>query len=168
MPVILGSRLSRLQQLQVRLDAGQRGAELVGSVGDKLPLALERLLALRAGLVERLEHAVHRPGQLADLVVGLGHRDALGGVAGAADSACEAGQRLHRAHGAVRHGETGEQRQQGPADHARAEEEPEAGDGVADAGVRTPVLNVGGQGARRGDRLARHAELADLMDPGAW
>ena len=122
--------------------------QLVGGVGDELALALERLLALGAGLVERLEHAVHRPRQLADLVVGGRRGDALGGVARAGDLACQPGERLDRAHGAVGNRQPGEQGEQRAADDSGAEEEPEAGDGLVDALVGARVLDVS-RGASR-------------------
>ena len=64
----------RLQQLEVGEDAGQRRAQLVRGVGDELALSLHHLLGLRAGRVELAEHLVERARQLADLVVGLRHR----------------------------------------------------------------------------------------------
>jgi len=72
------------------------------------------------GLVERLEHAVHRPGQLAHLVLGLGDRDALGGIAGAADPAGQPRECLDRAHCSIGNGEAGEQSEQGAADDTGA------------------------------------------------
>ena len=164
MLVVLGSDLGGLEQLEVRVDAGQGSAELVGSVGDELTLALERLLPLRVGLVQSLEHAVHRAGELADLVVGLRHGDALRGIAGAADPARQSGEGLDRAHRAIGDRQPGEQGQDGAAEDAGAEEEPEPRDGVVRPGAGARVLDVGGERADRGDRLGRHAQVPDVVD----
>ena len=69
------------EQVEVRPQAGQRGAQLVPGVGDQLPLPV---LRRRQGG----EHRVERAGQPGDLVVPsivdgvelLGARDLLGGV----------------------------------------------------------------------------------------
>ena len=88
-------------------------AQLVRGVGDELALrciACSRSVARR---VERAEHLVERPGELGDLVVGLGLGDPPRGVAGRGDLARRRGQRGDRAHRAVgdrQAGEGGEQR----------------------------------------------------------
>ena len=61
-----------LEQLEVREDAGQRGAQLMRGVGDEVALRLDHLLGLRAGGVELAKHLVERACELGDLVVGLG------------------------------------------------------------------------------------------------
>ena len=53
--------------LELGAHAGERAAQLVGRVGDEPPLA-------SAGLLDPLEHVVHRAGQAGDLVVAAGHR----------------------------------------------------------------------------------------------
>ncbi len=59
----------RHRDLQQRAVDGQRGAQLVGGVGDEPALAVE-------GVVEAFQHRVERVGQVLDLVVRPGHRDA--------------------------------------------------------------------------------------------
>src|SRR4029450_4422003 len=56
--------------LQQRPVEGQRGAQLVGGVGDEAPLAVE-------GVVQARQHGVEGVGQLFELVVGAGQGDAL-------------------------------------------------------------------------------------------
>ena len=63
--------------LELGSHAGQWTAQLVGCVGDEPSLA-------PAGLVDSLEHVVHRAGESHDLVVACGDRDAAMEV-GAAD-----------------------------------------------------------------------------------
>ena len=142
MPVVLGAGALDLQQLEVGLDARQRCSQLVGGIGDELTLPLERLLPLGAGLVERLEHAVHRAGQLADFVVGRGDRDSLGGVASTGDLARQVREGLDRAHGAIGDCQSGEEREQRSTDDAGTEEEPETGDGFVHTLVGARVLDV--------------------------
>ena len=164
--VVLGrAREGRLEELEVRLHAGERGAQLVRCVGDELPLAVERLLARRALGVERLEHPVHRPGELADLVVGGLDRHPARGVAGGGDVAGERGEAGDRLHRAVRDREPGEQREQRADGDAGEQEEVEPGDRGLDVGVRPRVLDEEG-GAAAGDRLGRDAQVAAVGDLG--
>ena len=72
-----------------------------------------------------------------------------------------AGEGLDWAHRTIRNGESGQQGEQGAAEHTGSEEEPETGDRVVDVGVRPRVLDIGGQRAGRGDRHGGDAELAD-------
>ena len=85
--VVARARQRGLEQLEVGEDAGQRRAQLVRGVGDELALLLHRRLALGAGGVERAQHLLEGPGQLADLVVGLRLRHVARGVAGVGDLA---------------------------------------------------------------------------------
>jgi hypothetical protein len=71
----LAQRLAGLRVLQGDLDEGavdgQRGAELVGGVGDEAALAVE------GGAVEALQHGVEGVGEVLELVVGAVQGDAL-------------------------------------------------------------------------------------------
>ena len=136
-----------LQQLEVGDDAGQRRAELVRGVGDELALLAHRSFALGAGGVERAQHLLQGFGELTDLVVGLGHRHIAGGVAGVADFARGRGQRGDRAHRATGDRQPGEGGEQGRAEDAGGDEEPEAVDRRVDVVFVAPVLDVAGDAA---------------------
>ena len=116
-------------------------------VGDELALLLHRPLALGAGGVERAQHLLQGPGQLADLVVDrrLGHLPR--GVAGGGDLARGRGQRGDRPHRPAGDRDPGEAGQQGAAEDAGGDEEPEPVDRRVDVLDAAPVLDVAGERA---------------------
>ena len=63
--------LVREQHLDVRAQARDRRAQLVGGVGDQLALGPDRLVERVARVLEPLEHRVEARRELADLVVGV-------------------------------------------------------------------------------------------------
>jgi hypothetical protein len=129
------------EQLEIREHAGQRGAQLVGGVRDELPLAQEHRLRLRSCAVQGLEHAVERPGQLRDLVVGLGLRDPQAGVASARDLTRRGRELGDRGHRAASQDETAEQRRARASQHAEDQEEADARNGVLHRRDRPGVLD---------------------------
>ena len=87
--------------LDVGADRGERGAQLVGGVGDEALLLLEQLLELVVGGLDPIEGVVEGGGQLPDLVLLGALGKAAAEVAGPTDA-------LHRA------GEHGERTQPAP------------------------------------------------------
>src|SRR5262249_13437028 len=87
--LLLGLELDvATQDVDVRLQAGQRRPQLVRSVGDEAPLRLERLL-------ERRQHRVERGAEGCDLVVSS-LWNPLARLAGLGDSLGRRGQSAHR------------------------------------------------------------------------
>ena len=86
-----------------------------------------------------LEHALERPRELGDLVVGLGVGDVPARVARALDLARRVGQLGDRAHRALRGREPGEQREDRAAEDAEDQEEAHARERVVDVGQRPRV-----------------------------
>jgi len=74
-----------LQNLDVRLQARQRSAELVGRIRDEPPLGIDRLL-------ECPEHRVEGGAQPGELVASPSIRDTFTRVAGSGNSLRRAGQ----------------------------------------------------------------------------
>ena len=111
------------EQLEVREHARQRRPQLVRRVGDELALARQARLGLAAGGVQRPEHPLERPRKLGDLVVGLGVGDPPARVPGALDLARRIGQLDDRPHRALRGRKPGQQREEGPAEHAEQQEQ---------------------------------------------
>ena len=79
-----------LQDLDVRAQAGDGGAQLVRGVGDELALGVHGCVERAHRPLERVEHRVEAAGQAPDLVFAcgldapaevLGERDVLGGLA---------------------------------------------------------------------------------------
>ena len=110
------------QQLEVGQHAGQRRAQLVRGVGDELALAVEHRQGVAARGVERREHSLQRPGQLGDLVLGLGMGDAAARVPGALDLPGGVGQLDDRAH-RPRAVQPGQQRENRAAEHPEQQED---------------------------------------------
>ena len=112
-PALLGVELDvAAQDVDVRLQARQRRAQLVRRIGDETALRLE-------GLLERAEHRVERRSQSCELVVpALG--DALTRLAGLCDSLGRRGQPAHRSERRAGH-ECGQPRRpgRGPASETR-------------------------------------------------
>ena len=157
---LLAAPLGRLQplleQLQVGEDAGQRGAQLVRGVGDELALRLHHLLRLRAGRVELAEHLVQGAGQLADLVVRPRIGDPERGVSRGGDLPRPGGERRDRPHRAPGDRDSGQGRQQGAAEHAARQEQPEPVDGRLQAVGAAAVLDVHVAKCERGSRGDAH------------
>ena len=126
-PVELG-----LEQLEVRQDAGERGAQLVRGVGHELALARERLLGLLTRGAQLAEHVLEGVREVRDLVVRLRLRQRDVRVARArhlARGARQAGDRPHRALG---HQQAAEERQQRAAEDAEGQEQPHPVDRALD------------------------------------
>src|SRR6266566_1775231 len=85
-------------------DAGERAAQVVGGVGDEAPLA-------PGGVLEAVQHGVHRAAEAGDLVVATGVGDSRAKV-GAADAGDLRSDGFDRAQGASDEGPD-ERRQQG-------------------------------------------------------
>ena len=84
------------EQLGEALDRGERGAQLVGGVGQELAQALLGGFALLERLLDLAEHGVEGEAELPHLRAGLGRGDALREVAGG-DGAGGGGHLLERA-----------------------------------------------------------------------
>ena len=83
-PVSLRKRVAGHQHLDVRAQARDRCAELVGGVGHELALGLHRLVERGSGALQSLDHRVEARGKLPDLIVGV-VLDAAGQVLGVGD-----------------------------------------------------------------------------------
>ena len=124
------------EQLEVGEHARQRRAQLVGRVGDELPLAVEHRLRVRPGRVQRSQHVLQGPGELGDLVLGLGMGKLLAGVPGPLDLPRGVGQLDDRTHRPLGDEQTGQQGEDRPADHPQQQEHADASERVVDIGQR--------------------------------
>ena len=132
-------------------------------VGDELALALEHRLGLAAGGVERAEHALQRPRQLVDLVVGLGTGEMEAGIAGPLDLARRVGQLGDRPHRPLSRPQAREQGQDGAAEDAQDQEDADAGDRLVEVRDRARVEELScpigwalAPGPRPGSRPREH------------
>ena len=126
-------------------------------VGDELALTLEHRLGLAASGIERAEHAVQRPRQLVDLIVGLHRREMQAGIASALDLACRVGEFGDRPHRPLSRPQACEQGQDGAAEDAQDQEDAHAGDRLVEVRDRACVEEL-----QLSDRLG--AQLPD-RDP---